>query len=111
MKILEFNLDTAIRVSGDPALYHAAPFLEPMKQATLNLHAKYKGCTNCQKTTMRNQMKFVSNAMAALVLKESLKTPNGLLALKGIIKQILRADFEELLLRYMQDGKAQELKF
>ena len=82
-----------------------------MKQATLNLHAKYKGCTNCQKTTMRNQMKFVSNAMAALVLKESLETPNGLPALKSIIKQILRADFEELILRYVQNGKEQELKF
>lgn len=111
MKVLELNLDNVIRITGDPALYQHAVFLEPMRIATMNLHIKYKGCTTCQKASMRRSFQFVSNAFASLVRQEYDKTPNGLPALKDIIKKILNADFEELILRFTQGGKEQELKF
>jgi hypothetical protein len=109
--VLDLNWRTALRLGGDPALYQAAPFLTPMKDPSQRLSLKFRGCSNCQRKAMERAGKQVASAMTALILNESKKPDNGLLALKGIIGKILNAKFSEVQIRYMVGAEQKEFRF
>jgi hypothetical protein len=112
MNVMDLRPIIAIRVAGDPALYAEAPFLEPMKSAAMRTAIKFgKGCTKCKEAARTRAGQQIASAMAALILAESGRSPNRLEDLKVVMRKILNTKFDQLLIRYLKDGKQQVFQF
>lgn len=110
--VLELTTAVVLRISGDPALYQAAPFLEPMREPALRLHAKYRNvCTNCAKEAKAKAFGAIACAMTSLLVEESRKAPNLLGAFKETVGKLLKMHLDQVSVRYQKDGEAAELRF
>lgn len=111
--IVELTTQIVIRISGDPALYSAAPFLEPMRKPALNLHQKYRDphCPKCVQEAKIQAFKAVANAMTSLLVAEHAQTPNRLAAFKQAAGNILNMKVDQILVTYKQGGKDAVLQF
>lgn len=111
--ILELTTQIVIRISGDPALYVAAPFLEPMRKPALSLHQKYRDphCPKCVQDAKFKAFQAVANAMTALLTAEAAQAPNRLAAFKDVVRKILNMPVDQVVVRYKKAGKDAELQF
>ena len=102
------------RITADPQLFDAVPFLAPMRAPAVSAHAKL-GDGNCTGCT-QNARSFVShklgNALAFLISEEAKKKPNQLNTLKQIVAKVLNTTVDEVRIKYRdQAGKDQEVVF
>jgi hypothetical protein len=112
MTTLELTPLLALRLAGDPALYAASPFLEPMRKAAMSVAVRHgKGCSGCQKASRLRAGKQIASAMTALIVMEGGRTPNQLESLKSISREILNNTFDEILIRYVKEGKQAVFQF
>ncbi len=113
LSIVELTTQVVIRISGDPALYTAAPFLEPMRKPAMNLHQKYRdpNCPKCVQDAKLQAFRAVGNAMTSLLAAENAQSPNRLGEFKKVIANILKMKVDQVTVRYRQGGKDVVLQF
>ena len=109
----EFTGDMVWKISQDPALYTMCPFLAPMAEPALRVHAQLKGkCTSCNRRPIMEATKKLGAAMGQLMLRESTQPAPGLSALREFINRTLNTAWDEIVLKFKRpDGTAGELHF
>jgi len=109
MTVLELDDEKIFKLAGDPAVYAAAPFLEPMKNAALSAAAKYRSCKKCQKPAYIKTAKAVGGAFVRLTLDAD---PSLYPPLKAIIFKILNVHHaDQVMMNYTKDGQQHQLTF
>jgi len=110
MNVLNMTAERVMKVAGDPALYEAAPFLNPMKDKALSLASKFRGCKNCQKPALLKAARAMGNAFARLTVDAD---PAGYPALKQAIFNILNVhNAERVIVSYLTNkGEHKDLAF
>ena len=97
MNTMTLSAELAFRLSRDPALYAAAPFLKPMETPTLELHTKLKAkCSSCNKRPILMAQQQIGHAMASLILDESKRPNNQLIAFKQAAAKLLNTTIDEM---------------
>ena len=113
MTVIVLTHEIVFKITAHSRLFDAAPFLEPMRKASVSIHKKLpKKCTSCSKRAIRRASAQLAGAFTSLAVQESRLEPNRLPALKKVMNSILKLDIGEVELHYT-DAKGQnaELRF
>lgn len=111
--IMELTAEMLFKVAGDPAIYRAAPYLEPMKSAALNQAANFRGgCVSCKRAAYVKVTTAVA-AAATRLLKEQFEKDA---TCSGVIRQTIEAilgvkDVDQFLIRYREGNQTRQLVF
>ena len=110
MNTLHLTPERVVKVVGDPAVYQAAPFLNPMKDSALAAASRFRGCKNCQKPAFARAARAMGGAFARLTLEAD---PDLYPLLKQAIFNILNVRDAELVIISFIDkfGKKRDLTF
>ena len=100
---------TVYRITADPQLFAALPFLEPMRKAALSAHAKLGDghCSSCTQNARDYIALKLGNALTRLLATEAEKKPNQLNTFKRIVARVLNTSIDEIRVKY-RDEHAQE---
>lgn len=110
--MLELNAELMFKLAGDPAIYAAAPFLEPMRIAAFSKVIQHKGgCSNCQKGRFVKDAGLVAAAMTRLLHGAYMENKDSLKGFKATSLKILNNSAEEMLIRFKINNKDHQIQF
>jgi len=112
LNVLELNAELMFKLAGDPAIYAAAPFLEPMRLAAFSKVIHHKGgCSGCQRGAFLRDAGLVAAAMTRLLHGAYLEDKSRLMGFKKTSLKILNNPAGELLIKFKINGKDHQIQF
>lgn len=104
--------DHVMKITAEPDVYKQAPFLFPMRDSALKLHARFgKHCSACMRGSYIKASRALGAALGTLIMTEAAKQPNQLPAFRAAICSVLKEPCDQIVVVYVVNGKKQQLAF